>query len=73
MKNVLILMLVVLVIFLVDRITLIENQRYALQVGLCKNTDPLHMVPCLAKTQSRTSRRWHLYYALTDNIPRVPY
>jgi hypothetical protein len=73
MKNVLILVLVVVVVFLADRITLIENQRYALKIGLCKNVDPLQMVPCLGETQTRTSRWYHLYYALTDHIPRVPY
>lgn len=44
----------------------VENQRYALTVGMCAPRPP-HPVPdmsCLEKVQARTGWWWHLYHAL---------
>jgi len=67
MKNVLILVLTVLLIWESAALVRIENQRYAMLVGMCENkTDP-RLPPdmnCLSNVQTRTHWVWHLYYAL---------
>jgi hypothetical protein len=67
--------LALLVVFLADRTVRLENQRYALYLGLCKrDPNPLNLEPfwkCLEDVQTRTSWFWHLYYAVTDHIPAV--
>ena len=68
-------LLTVLALFLADRLVRVENQRYALLVGMC-TVDPAvpigRLVECLDKVQTRTSWFWHLYYAVTDHVPPVP-
>ena len=70
-------LLTVLALFLADRLVRVENQRYALMVGMC-TVDPAADHPigrfaeCLDKVQTRTSWFWHLYYAVTDHVPPVP-
>lgn len=44
----------------------IENERYALFTGMCRDKVGLSDVKCLSRTQTRTSLFWHLFYALTD-------
>ena len=49
----------------------VENQRYALIVGMCnmKDTSPeLRLIDyqCLSKVETRTSWIWHLFYGLTN-------
>ena len=44
----------------------VENQRYAMQVGMCKDTKVGWDYSCLAKVETRTGWYWHLYYALID-------
>jgi hypothetical protein len=44
----------------------VENQRYALTLGMCRHTLGLVDVSCLAKTQTRSSWFWHLFYSLTS-------
>lgn len=44
----------------------VENQRYALTVGMCAPRPP-HPVPdmeCLEHVETRTDWWWHLYYAM---------
>jgi hypothetical protein len=44
----------------------VENQRYALTVGMCAPHPP-HPVPdlaCLERVETRTGWWWHLYHAL---------
>jgi hypothetical protein len=75
MKSATIIVLALLVAFLADRVVRIENQRYALQVGVCK-LDPGNPAPgwrCLDDVQTRTSWLWHLYYAATERVPPVPF
>lgn len=43
----------------------VENERYALFLGMCKDTAGLTDVQCLAKVETRTGWWWHLYYGLT--------
>lgn len=73
MKAAAIIVLLLLVVFLADRVVRIENQRYALYNNLCKS-DPLNLTvrwDCLEKVQTRSSWFWHLYYAMTDHVPPV--
>jgi hypothetical protein len=53
-------LLLCLTVFLGYRLTVVENQRYALAVGTCRAGDQ----PCLSTVQTRTSSLWHLYYGL---------
>lgn len=43
----------------------IENERYALFVGMCRDKAGLTDTQCLAKVQTRTNWFAHLFYALT--------
>jgi len=67
-------LLSVLALFLADRLVRVENQRYALIIGLCKMDDaaPRSSFECLDRVQTRTSWFWHLYYGVTDEVPAVP-
>jgi hypothetical protein len=67
-KNFVIAALIATCIVLCAVIVKIENQRYALQVGLCKDkSNPLMVdMKCLANIETRTSWVWHLYYAIKD-------
>ena len=69
--------------YLADLVVREENQRYALQNGSCggglsadlaKGTahmfDTFH---CLQTYQSRTGWSYHLFYAITDEVPPVPF
>jgi succinate dehydrogenase hydrophobic anchor subunit len=47
-------------VFLGYRLTVVENERYALLVGSCQAGD----WRCLKAVQTRTSWLWHLYYGL---------
>ncbi len=44
----------------------VENQLYALQVGMCPAITPLPVpdLKCLKSVETRTGWWWHLYYAL---------
>jgi hypothetical protein len=68
MKNAVIVLLLVLAAFMAQRIIHIENQRYALVLGMCPNTSPedLLIMKCLDETETRTHWVWHLYYGLTS-------
>jgi hypothetical protein len=64
MKNAVIAALVVAVLVLTYRLAEVENQRYALMVGLCSSRTPTPDLKCLTTVQSRTSIVWHVFYAL---------
>ena len=76
MKSILIILLRVLAFYLADRLVREENQRYALLLGMCQKQSALPpvsvSVECLSKVQTRTSWLWHLFYAVTDDLPGVP-
>lgn len=67
MKNALIFALVMALGIVSYRLAHVENQRYALLVGMCQQDDanPRGLVDCLRTAQTRTSWAWHLYYGLT--------
>lgn len=56
---------VLLVIWLATALVRVENERYALLVGLCRQAEYVDF-KCLKTAQTRTAWYWHLYYALTD-------
>ena len=47
----------------------VENERHALQIGMCSfnPTEPLSMFHCLKKAETRTGWWWHLYSALVNS------
>jgi len=62
----LIIVLAALLVWFGSALVRVENERYAMFVGLCP-FDAKAMEPqqkCLDKTQTRTNPIWHLYYAL---------
>lgn len=57
--------LTALVIWLGVALVHVENERYALQTGLCKyDAASLQMFDCLKSANTRLGWWWHLYYAL---------
>lgn len=58
--------LVAVIIWLTFALVKVENQRYAMQVGMCKDAVIGWDYACLAKVETRTGWYWHLYYALLD-------
>jgi hypothetical protein len=58
------LILLVMVIWLAASLVRVENQRYALQTGLCRDSQGLTDFKCLEAVQTRTGWLWHLFYAL---------
>lgn len=66
-KNITIFLLLFVVVYLGASLIKVENQRYALAVGLCRDSKTgLTDNACLAKVETRTNPAWHLYYALTQ-------
>lgn len=75
-----VLLLFAFVLVLCAVIVKIENERYALLVGLCPNIHSLAESPtsigdpkkdpvaCLQDVQTRTSPLWHLFYAVRDTV-----
>jgi hypothetical protein len=61
MKNALILTLALAVMMLGYRLVHVENERYALFMGLCTQHSPS---TCLNEVETRTSWVWHLVYGL---------
>ncbi|RYH70851.1 MAG: hypothetical protein EON54_01270 [Alcaligenaceae bacterium] len=54
-----------LMLWLGSALVRVENERYALAVGLCKHdATTLIMFDCLKTARSRTSWWWHAFYAL---------
>lgn len=66
-KNVLLALALAAIMLLGSALVRTENQRYALQGGMC--IDPVLKIAdlvCLKSVQTRTHWWWHLFYALTD-------
>ena len=59
---------VLLIVWLSAALVRVENERYAMQVGMCPGQIPgLAHLPdpaCLNKVRTRTAWYWHLVYAL---------
>lgn len=59
---------VLLVLWLATALVRVENQRYALSLGMCQDTvsGVGSDYKCLAAVETRTAWYWHLFYALSD-------
>lgn len=55
-----------LIVWLSVSLVRVENERYAMFVGMCRDRLGMTDVTCLTKTQTRTGWWWHLFYGLTD-------
>ena len=55
-----------LILWLSAALVRVENERYALFVGMCRDQLGMADSRCLAKVETRTGWWWHLFYALTD-------
>ena len=55
---------IVVIVWLATALVRVENERYAMQVGMCKHALLGWDYGCLSKVETRTSWLWHLYYAL---------
>jgi hypothetical protein len=65
MRNVLIVVLVSVVVWLASVIVRLENYRYANSIGMCsEHVDLIQKENCLNAQETRTSPLWHLAYAL---------
>lgn len=68
----LVILLMVLLVWFGATIVRLENQNYAMQLGLCGEVNAadfqsvLERSRCLEEIETRTSPLWHLYYALLD-------
>lgn len=71
MRNLMIVALCAALVFTCYRLILVENQRYAMLVGLCQRQDlvVLHDIECLKTVETRTSWTWNLYYGLFGKLP----
>jgi hypothetical protein len=65
-STVLVVSLIALLVWFGSALVRVENQRYALQVGLCtfSPTDPVVLSDCLNRAETRTGWWWHIFYAL---------
>jgi hypothetical protein len=53
------------IVWLCAALVRVENERYALQVGLCRDAATgMSDSKCLSAIESRTGWWWHLLYAL---------
>jgi hypothetical protein len=59
------LVLLLVVGYMAHQLAVVENQRYALALGMCKSAVlPAPDFHCLSTVQTRTSWLWNLYYGL---------
>ena len=65
-NGVLLVLLLATTVWLANSLVRVENQRYAMQVGMCRQEVADWSYKCLKQVETRTSRVWHLFYALTD-------
>ena len=70
MKNFAIVIILGLLVWFASAITRLENERYALELGMCGNFDPAHPETlskrreCLDHVRTRTSAAYNLLYGL---------
>ena len=64
--------LLALVLWFGATIVRLENENYAMRIGMCGEHNPADFESimtrnrCLEEVETRTSPVWHLFYALTD-------
>ena len=77
MKNVVIVVLLLLVLWLSATVVRLENFHYATLIGYCSEpskTDgklalyPLERYECLKSKETRSSALWHLFYVLSGDF-----
>ena len=58
--------LAVLLLCVCASLVRVENQRYALTLGMCAPRPPIPVpdLVCLERVETRTGWWWHLYYAM---------
>lgn len=75
MRDLFIVLLLALVFVLGKALVRVENERYALWLGMCPNMDQTFKAmgagdadawKCTKTIETRTAWWWHLYYALAD-------
>jgi hypothetical protein len=71
-KNIAIALLSGVTILLAQTLVAVENQRYAYEKGICRDTRLSEMIllwdyECLATVETRTAWWWHLYYAVKES------
>lgn len=65
MKNAIIGLLILVLAFTFYRVIQLENERYALTLGMCQQpASNLPDLSCLRDAETRTNWLWHLYYGL---------
>lgn len=55
-----------IIVLLTVALVRVENQRYALLIGMCRTQLPHADYTCLRNVETRTSWIWHVYYALAE-------
>ena len=62
--------LVVAIVILGAALVRVENQRYALYIGMCGPNAGAQMPDptCLSRIKTRTGWWWHLFYAVKDTF-----
>lgn len=55
-----------LILWLSAALVRVENERYALFLGMCRDRLGMTDIACVMKVQTRTGWWWHLFYGLTD-------
>lgn len=58
--------LAVLCLLLGASLARVENERYALSLGMCRDKLGIADASCLQKTQTRTHWFWHVFHAMTS-------
>lgn len=71
-KNLAIVFLLGVCTLLTHTLVVVENQRYAYQVGMCRDTQISNKAllwdyKCQASVETRTAWWWHLYYAVKES------
>lgn len=74
MKNTVIVILLLLIVWLSTTVVRLENFRYATFVGFCSGpaetiqTEPQKRYECLKSKETRTNWLWHLLFALKGDF-----
>lgn len=63
-RSTLLMALAVIVVWMAVALARVENERYALALGMCRLPSGMADSACLARAETRTSWAWHIWYAL---------
>jgi hypothetical protein len=56
----------VVIMWMAFALICVENERYALASGMCRDAVGMADAACLAPTRTLTQWAWHLWYALKN-------